>query len=62
MFAGAMVAIVTPFKDGVVDETALRELVEFQIAGGTDAIIPLWYNRRVSDLYLIMNTSRLLIL
>ncbi len=40
MFAGAMVAIVTPFKDGVVDETALRELVEFQIAGGTDAIIP----------------------
>lgn len=40
MFAGAMVAIVTPFKDGVVDETALRELVEFQIDGGTDAIIP----------------------
>ncbi|HDS15488.1 MAG TPA: 4-hydroxy-tetrahydrodipicolinate synthase [Proteobacteria bacterium] len=40
MFDGAMVAIVTPFRDGVVDETALRELVEFQIAGGTDAIIP----------------------
>ncbi|MCK5679661.1 4-hydroxy-tetrahydrodipicolinate synthase [bacterium] len=40
MFAGAMVAVVTPFKDGVVDETALRELVEFQIDGGTDAIVP----------------------
>jgi len=40
MFAGAMVAIVTPFKNGAVDETALRELVEFQIAGGTDAIVP----------------------
>ncbi|MBN2808496.1 MAG: 4-hydroxy-tetrahydrodipicolinate synthase [Deltaproteobacteria bacterium] len=40
MFAGAMVAIVTPFKDGVVDENALRGLVELQIAGGTDAIIP----------------------
>ncbi|MCD6269574.1 MAG: dihydrodipicolinate synthase family protein, partial [Deltaproteobacteria bacterium] len=37
MFAGAMVAIVTPFKNGAVDETALRELVEFQIEGGTDA-------------------------
>ena len=40
MFQGAMVAIVTPFKDDRVDEAALRELVEFQIAGGTDAIIP----------------------
>ncbi|NPA25742.1 MAG: 4-hydroxy-tetrahydrodipicolinate synthase [Deltaproteobacteria bacterium] len=40
MFAGAMVAIVTPFKEGRVDETALRELVEFQLAGGIDAIIP----------------------
>jgi len=40
MFAGAMVAIVTPFKNGAVDETALRELVEFQIEGGTDAIVP----------------------
>ena len=40
MFAGAMVAIVTPFKDGIVDENALRALVEFQIEGGTDAIVP----------------------
>jgi 4-hydroxy-tetrahydrodipicolinate synthase len=40
MFAGAMVAIVTPFKNGLVDETALRALVEFQIDGGIDAIVP----------------------
>ena len=40
MFQGAMVAIVTPFKDGRVDETALRQLVEFQIANGTQGIIP----------------------
>ncbi len=40
MFAGAMVAIVTPFREGRVDEAALRELVEFQLAGGVDAIIP----------------------
>jgi 4-hydroxy-tetrahydrodipicolinate synthase len=40
MFQGAMVAIVTPFKDGQVDETTLRQLIEFQIANGTRAIIP----------------------
>ena len=40
MFQGAMVAIVTPFKDGQVDETSLRQLIEFQIANGTQGIIP----------------------
>jgi len=40
MFQGAMVAIVTPFKDGRVNETALRQLIEFQIANGTQGIIP----------------------
>ncbi|MBE9546335.1 MAG: 4-hydroxy-tetrahydrodipicolinate synthase [Proteobacteria bacterium] len=40
MFKGAIVAIVTPFKNGEVDEEALRELVEFQIENGTDGIVP----------------------
>jgi len=40
MFKGSIVAIVTPFNNGLVDEEKLRELVEFQIAGGTDAIVP----------------------
>ena len=41
MFRGSIVAIVTPFKkDGAVDYGKLRELVEFQIEGGTDAIVP----------------------
>ena len=40
MFQGAMVAIVTPFKDGQVDEASLRQLIEFQIAGGTRGIVP----------------------
>lgn len=40
MFRGAMVAIVTPFKNDRVDEEALRELIEFQIVNGTDAIVP----------------------
>ncbi|MBI1921621.1 MAG: 4-hydroxy-tetrahydrodipicolinate synthase [Geobacter sp.] len=40
MFKGSIVAIVTPFANGAVDYGKLRELVEFQIAGGTDAIVP----------------------
>ena len=42
IFTGAAVAIVTPFKgpnNEQVDFDALGELVEFQIAGGTDAIV-----------------------
>jgi 4-hydroxy-tetrahydrodipicolinate synthase len=35
-----MVAIVTPFKGGQVDEAALRDLIEFQIANGTHGIVP----------------------
>ncbi len=40
VFQGSIVALVTPFRDGTVDEAKLKELVEFQIKGGTDAIVP----------------------
>lgn len=40
MFKGSMVAIVTPFRNGRVDEKALGDLVEFHINSGTDVIIP----------------------
>jgi 4-hydroxy-tetrahydrodipicolinate synthase len=40
MFKGSIVAIVTPFINGEVDEEKLRELVEFQILNGTDGIVP----------------------
>ena len=40
MIRGAIVAIVTPFKDGKVDEEALRRLIDEQIANGTDGISP----------------------
>jgi 4-hydroxy-tetrahydrodipicolinate synthase len=40
MFGGASVGIITPFKNGKVDEEAFRKLIEEQIAGGTDAIVP----------------------
>ena len=40
MFKGSIVAIATPFKKGKVDETKLKELVEFQIKNGTQGIVP----------------------
>ena len=40
MFRGAIVAIVTPFKNGEVDEERYRELIEFQLENGTDGIVP----------------------
>ena len=40
MFTGSIVAIVTPFRNDAIDEEKLRELVEFQIANGTDGIVP----------------------
>jgi len=39
-FQGSFVAMVTPFRNGKVDEAKLRELVEFHIAHGTDGLIP----------------------
>jgi 4-hydroxy-tetrahydrodipicolinate synthase len=40
MFKGSIVAIVTPFKEGKVDEETYRKLIEFQIENGTSAIVP----------------------
>lgn len=40
MFTGSFVAIVTPFLKGKVDERALAELIEWQIAKGTNGIVP----------------------
>ena len=40
MFKGSIVAIVTPFKQGKVDEESYRELIEFQIENGTSSIVP----------------------
>jgi 4-hydroxy-tetrahydrodipicolinate synthase len=40
MFRGAMTALVTPMRDRRVDDAALEALIEEQIAGGIDALIP----------------------
>jgi len=40
MFRGCLVALVTPFRNGMVDEAALRTLVDHTIAGGVDGLVP----------------------
>ncbi len=40
MFKGSMPALVTPFSQGQVDEKALRDHVEWQIAEGTHGLVP----------------------
>ena len=40
MFEGTHTALVTPFRDGAVDEPALRRLIREQIAAGVDGIVP----------------------
>ena len=39
-FSGSIVALVTSFKDGKVDERRLRDLVDWHVQSGTDAIVP----------------------
>jgi 4-hydroxy-tetrahydrodipicolinate synthase len=40
MFRGSIVALVTPFRNGAVDERALGDLVEWHIAEGTHGVVP----------------------
>lgn len=40
MFQGSMVAIVTPMKNGAIDEKALEALVQFHLENGTSGIVP----------------------
>ncbi|MSR43651.1 MAG: 4-hydroxy-tetrahydrodipicolinate synthase [Pedosphaera sp.] len=40
MFTGTYTAIVTPFKNGKLDEAALERLIKLQIKGGVDGIVP----------------------
>jgi len=40
MFKGSLVALITPFKDGKVDEKAFKSFIDWQISEGTDGLIP----------------------
>lgn len=40
MFSGAITALVTPFRDGQLDEQRLKQQIEFQIRSGIDGLVP----------------------
>jgi 4-hydroxy-tetrahydrodipicolinate synthase len=40
MFTGTYTAIVTPFRNGAIDDGAFENLIKFQIKGGVDGIVP----------------------
>jgi 4-hydroxy-tetrahydrodipicolinate synthase len=40
VFEGVLTALVTPFRDGAIDEAALRNLVDLQIEAGVDGLVP----------------------
>lgn len=40
MFRGSITALITPFKDGGIDEDAFQRFVEWQIAEGTQGLVP----------------------
>ena len=40
MFAGSLVALITPFKNGSVDEKGFEKFVGWQIKEGTDGLVP----------------------
>jgi 4-hydroxy-tetrahydrodipicolinate synthase len=41
MFKGSFVALITPFRDGKVDETAFQEHVAWQLGQGTHGLVPI---------------------
>jgi 4-hydroxy-tetrahydrodipicolinate synthase len=49
-FAGIITALVTPFRDGKVDEAAFRVLVEKQIEGGVHGLVPVGTTGETSTL------------
>jgi 4-hydroxy-tetrahydrodipicolinate synthase len=40
MFTGSFTALITPFRQGQIDEPAFRRLVEWQISEGTHGLVP----------------------
>src|SRR3954452_25011005 len=40
MFRGSVVALLTPFRDGAVDEKAFQDLAAWQIKEGTNGLVP----------------------
>ena len=49
MFTGSLVALITPFKNGSVDEKGFEKFVAWQIKEGTDGLVPVRHHRRIAD-------------
>src|SRR3982750_602658 len=49
-FRGAITALITPFRDGRLDEDAFKALVERQIAGGIHGLVPVGTTGETSTL------------
>ncbi|HQG42910.1 MAG TPA: dihydrodipicolinate synthase family protein, partial [Spirochaetota bacterium] len=41
MFEGVFTALVTPFKNGKIDYDSVAAIIEHQIAGGVDGVVPM---------------------
>ncbi len=50
MFSGSITALVTPFRNGALDETALAEMVEWQVEQGTRGLVPVGTTGETSTL------------
>ena len=50
MFHGSIVALVTPFRNGALDEAAFQELVAWHLAEGTHGLRARRHHRREPDL------------
>ncbi len=42
MFRGSFVALITPFRNGAIDDAALQSLVEWHVEQGTHGLVPVW--------------------
>jgi 4-hydroxy-tetrahydrodipicolinate synthase len=40
IFRGSFTALITPLRNGSLDESAFRQIVDWQVAEGTDGLVP----------------------
>ena len=58
MLKGSIVALITPFKNNILNEDKYRQLIHYHLENGTNGIVP-GGTTGESQLYLIMNIEKL---